>query len=253
MAETDLRPRHIPLDGAHNVRDLGGYPTRSGGVTRWGAVYRGDRLDELTPGDLARLAELGITTVFDLRSAEERERFPDPMPSVHVSVVSRMVANRPPVDFASLVDHDHGVRFMRDLYVGLLEHAGPEIGEVLSGLAAPDALPAMFHCTAGKDRTGVVAALLLEWLGVDRDTVLDDFELSRQYHRVDASSRAFRNMVDRGISPEAAAGALGAERSTMAHALGVLDDRYGGIRAYLTGPAGMTDAVLQQLRATLVG
>lgn len=252
MAETTTGQRHIDFEGAHNFRDLGGYPSSLGGATRWGRVFRADRLDGLTSSDLERFARLGIVTVYDLRNNDERERAPDPMPSVHVPILSRLMANRPAPDFAALVERDHGVTFMRDMCVGLLAHAGPEIGHVLSDLAEPLRTPAVFHCTAGKDRTGVVAALLLEWLGVDRELVIDDFVLTERYHRHGADSQALQRMLERGIGPEAAAGALGAPRSMMVDTLHELDEGFGGVEAYLTGPAGLSRPTLDRLRDNLL-
>ena len=100
------------------------------------------------------------------------------------------------------------MQFLRDMYSGLLAHAAAEIGELFRGMAAADALPTLFHCTAGKDRTGVVAALLLTWLGVDRELVLDDFELTEQSRGHQMHEQMFQRMLERGMSPEAAAGML---------------------------------------------
>ena len=142
----------------------------------------------------------------------------------------------------TLVDHDHGVAFMQSLYTGLLQHAAIEIGELFRALAAADGTPTVFHCTAGKDRTGVVAALLLLWLGVDREDVLDDFELTDRYVTREHHEALFQRMLERGMGPEAAAGMLAAPRASMAAALDLLDATYGGIEAYLRGPAGVDDA-----------
>ena len=252
MAETTTWQRRIEFEGAHNFRDLGGYDSTLGGTTRWGRVYRSDRLDALTPTDRELFDRLGIVTVYDLRNDDERADHPDPMPTVHAPVLSRFIANGPRPDFDALVEHDQGVRFMRDMCVAMLGHAGPEIGQVLTGLADLDRTPAVFHCTAGKDRTGVVAALLLEWLGVERETVIDDFELTARYHRPNEDSHAFQRMLARGIGPEAAAGALGAPRSMMADTLRELDETFGGIEAYLTGPAGIDGVTLDRLRESLL-
>ncbi len=253
MSDATISRRRIELDGARNFRDLGGYPSLLGGTTRWGRIFRSDRLDTLTLGDLDVLTELGVVTVYDLRTDEERDRAPDPIPSVHIPILSRFMASRPIPDFGALVEHDQGVRFMSDMMIGLLTHAGPEIGQILTGFADPATTPAVFHCTAGKDRTGLIAALLLEWLGVDRDTVIDDFVLTEQFHVLDEDHHAFRRMLERGIGPEAAAGALGAPRSMMAETLHELDTTFGGVETYLTDQAGIGRQVLEDLREHLLG
>jgi len=250
--EPDAPPRRIELDGPQNFRDLGGYPALGGATTRWGCLYRADRLDEMTPADVELLAELGIERVYDLRHDSERERHPDPVPSIHVPVMSKVIERRPIPDVTALVGRDHGHGFMRDMMIALLEHAAPEIGELIGSFAEPDGLPAVFHCTAGKDRTGVIAALVLEVLGVDREVVLDDFVLTAEYRSAGENSEAFRSMLERGFAPEAAAGALGAPRSMMAEILAELDARWGGAEAYLTGPAGLDASTIDALRAELL-
>ncbi|MEO6571758.1 MAG: tyrosine-protein phosphatase [Ilumatobacteraceae bacterium] len=252
MIDAVVPQRHIEFEGSTNFRDLGGYPSTLGGTTRWGRVYRADGLHALTVDDLERFASLGIVTVYDLRTDDERAESPDAVPSIHVSVMGRLLATRDTPDFAALVGHDDGVTFMRDMCVGLLEHAAPEIGRVLTGLSTDEHLPGVFHCTAGKDRTGVIAALLLEWLGVDRETVVDDFHLTERYHHVTPDHHAFQRMLRRGVGPEAAAGALGAPRSMMADTLRELDERFGGVEAFLTGPAAMERPHLERLRELLI-
>ena len=153
---------------------------------------------------------------------------------------------------SSISDHDDGVRFMTDLCIGMLRHAGPEIGAIVFTFVDPARTPMMFHCTAGKDRTGVVAALILEALGVDRELVLDDFELSSRHHRPDGTDAAFRRLLGQGIAPEAAAGLLGAPRSMMADTLAVLDDEFGGIERYLVERGGVDRAALESVRRSLL-
>jgi protein-tyrosine phosphatase len=252
MAQTALARRHIPLDGAHNVRDLGGYPSRLGGTVRWDRLFRADRLDGLTPTDLDVIAGLELAVVYDLRTSEEREEAPDGLPSLHVPILSRVVANLADLDFASIVDHDHGVRFMTDVCIGMLRHAARELGGIVFTLADPARTPMMFHCTAGKDRTGVVAAVILEVLGVDRESVLDDFELTARYHRPEAGSAAFQRLLGRGIGPEAASGLMGAPRSMMADTLTVLDEEYGGVDRYLIEQGGVERDALESIRTSLL-
>ena len=242
--------RRLELEGAHNFRDLGGYPTRDGGRTRWGLVYRADGLDRLTEADLLLFGTLGIGTVFDLRRDDERHRAPDPVDSVHVSLVSRAPSEDQPEMTPPQLAVE-GEQFLFDVYVGLLANAPDGLGQVLRAIArADDAV--LFHCTAGKDRTGVTAALLLSVLGVERETILDDFELSAQWWKPQDDDAFLESMKAWGISPEAAAGLMGAPRWAMDDTLAAVDRDYGGIEAFLTGPAGLTDADLARLQSRLV-
>lgn len=246
------RSRRIEFDGPHNFRDLGGYPTSDGGTTRWGVLFRADRLDQMTPDDLSRFAELGISAVYDLRHDYEREREPDPIPSIHVPVMARVLDSGDQPDFSTVVSADHGVRFMHDMQMRLLEHAPDELARVVTAFADASNLPAVFHCTAGKDRTGLVAALVLAAVGVDRETIIDDFALSSRYRGALEDSSGFKSMLERGVAPEAAAAALGAPPEMMRDVLDEIDVRWGGVDAYLTGPAGIGPATLDALRANLV-
>jgi protein-tyrosine phosphatase len=247
-----VRDRLLPFEGAHNFRDLGGYPSRFGGMTRWGVLYRAAGLSEMTTADLDEFAELGITTVFDLRRDDEREVAPDPVPTVHVCLMSRVLSNAPMPERGSLVDHDDGTQFMRQLYSGLLAHAGGEMGRLIRQVADGDALPAVFHCTAGKDRTGVVAALILLAVGVDRESVLDDFELTNRYVTRETHAAMYERMIEHGMTPEAAAGMFAAARESMAAALDELDEVYGGVESYLTTHAGLSGRHLARLRELLL-
>lgn len=248
---TDIQ-RCIAFEGAHNFRDLGGYDSRLGGITRWGRVFRAGALDRMTAGDLDRFAGLGIDTVVDLRNGDERERAPDPIGSLHIPIMGAFMARRGRPDFGALVEHDHGVAFMRDMNLGLLDHASAEIGQVVELIADAAGRPVAFHCTAGKDRTGLIAALLLEVLGVDRGTVLDDFQLTEQFAGPREDSHGFRRMIEYGVAPEAAAGAFGAPRSMMADVLDALDDRYGGAERYLLDEARLARVTIATLRTQLL-
>ena len=244
--------RLVPFESVGNFRDLGGYESRLGGTVRWGRVYRSAALHEMTADDRRRFDQLGIVTVFDLRSALEFEEHPDPMPAISVPVLGRFIDHNEPPDFASVIDHDGGVEFMVRMCMNILDHGGDEIGIVLGTLAEVDGLPAVFHCTAGKDRTGIIAALVLEVLGVDRDDVLDDFQLTERYRVPQLDSAVFQRMVGFGMPPEAAAGVLGAPRELMATVLEGLDGRYGGAERYLVDRAGLTSAALDDLRHNLL-
>jgi protein-tyrosine phosphatase len=243
--------RRVPFVGITNLRDLGGYPTTHGGETRWGRVFRADALHKLTADDLEAFAALGVRTVFDLRGDVERDEFPGPVPSRHVPISGRPVGVVLPPPPAEMTAAD-GERLLRDMYVGILEHGAANVAAVLRGLADPDAVPAVFHCHGGKDRTGVVAAVLLLALGVDRETVLDDYEATRRYRRPEHQQDSLASLLANGVSPEAATGVLGTPRWAMAAAVDALDEVYGGVDRYLREVAGLSAVDVAALRNGLV-
>lgn len=244
--------RRVPFVGVTNFRDLGGYRTADGRRTRWGSVFRADALHRFTADDRAAYDRLGLRAVYDFRGDQERANRPDPVPSIALALVSRDGAAAPADDRAELVEHAHGERLLRNMYIGMLEHSAPLFGRLLTGLADPEALPAVMHCTGGKDRTGMASALLLELLGVGRDDVLDDYEMTSRYRLRHHQDESFDMLVRSGMAPEAAAGVLGSPRWAMSEALGDLDRVHGGAIAYLTGPAGLAPETLDRLRSLLL-
>jgi len=242
--------RHVPFDGLRNLRDLGGYPTASGTHTRWGLVYRADSLHKLTAADLPGYHRLGIRTVYDLRSEAERTTDPGPVPTVHVPIVGRADGEISAPRTPNMSSAD-GESLLRDIYVGALVHSAPQIGVILRGLAEPTNGPALFHCHGGKDRTGIVAAVLLLALGVPRETVLDDYELTSRYLLIEANRDSFDSLVASGLPPEAAASVMGTPRWAMADAIEAIDNTHGGIENYITGTVGLTASQLNALRESL--
>ncbi|MCU1360761.1 MAG: putative protein-tyrosine phosphatase, partial [Ilumatobacteraceae bacterium] len=171
--------RHVALQAVHNFRDLGGYPARDGKITRWHQLYRADGLQRLTPADIERVRQLGLHTVVDLRSEAEMEKWGTfPRDAIEVTF-----ANHPIIDKTWELDHDPDRSDHDSLiwaYDEMLAVGAPRFAMAIEQLALPGALPAVFHCAAGKDRTGLLAAMLLESLGVPRQVVLADYELTVQ-------------------------------------------------------------------------
>lgn len=243
--------RLVRLDGLQNFRDMGGYRVVSGRRTRWGRLFRADSLHKLTKTDHRTLARLGLRVVADLRSDKERQTHPSPLGSIQYEIIGRPRRDESaedPLDFATL----DGEKVLRDIYVGSLVHSAHLFGALLTSFASPDGLPAVFHCHAGKDRTGMVAALVLLAVGVDREMVLDDYELTRRYRTFENQQDSYANLIEMGMSAEAAAGVLTTPRWAMQDALDELESTHGGIERYLTGPAGMTVAQLDALRDALL-
>jgi protein-tyrosine phosphatase len=244
--------RNLGLRGARNFRDLGGYQTLTGARTRWGRVFRSDALI-LEDLDFDIFANLGIRTVYDLRSDLERESTPNRLPEAsHISELVSLVSESaapPPLD-ALIGD---GEAFLADVYLHMLRRSAANLGRILSGLADETRLPAVFHCAAGKDRTGMVAALLLSVLGVPEQDILDDYELTSRYRtseRLDAVMERLR--TERGVAPEVAAGILRTPRWAMQSALADIRQAYGGVEQYLIGPGAVDPSIPERLRRLLL-
>ncbi|MHB8437326.1 MAG: tyrosine-protein phosphatase, partial [Acidimicrobiales bacterium] len=174
------------------------------------------------------------------------------LPSIDIAVHLPIPSRSPEGDAHRLRTRRDGEQWLHEEYLYMLEHAAVAFGDLLGRLSVPEGRPVLFHCAGGKDRTGLAAALLLSWLGVGRETVLDDYELTSSYAPPDRLGQVIEIFSLAGMTKEGAKGVLSAPRAAMAGALDELDDRYGGIESYLAGPAGMNEETLIALRDNLV-
>lgn len=252
-----VRPRLVQLEGAVNFRDLGGYRTADGGRVRWGLLFRSGALHKLTAADVATLGRLGLRVVYDLRTEEECDRAPsvllDGVRFERLSIggdASRTRELTAPV----LEGRPADIRsdFLERLYPAMAEAAAPSFGRLLTRLAEPGGLPALFHCAAGKDRTGLSAALLLSMLGVEEAEILDDYELSAEYFTAGQMAKVRLKLGDSSVDVEGYHAVFGAPRYAMATFLASLRERYGSVEAYLEERAGVSPQVFTELRARLV-
>jgi protein-tyrosine phosphatase len=178
VPETDADPsRTLRFDGCFNFRDLGGYPTADGRRTRWRRLFRADGLSRLTESDMDSLAALGIVTVIDLRTdleADTQGRFPEGVDGVtyhHLPLTDTLPGEEETPEW-------HSPDFVSDRYLGMLSEGTATVSSAVRLLADPGARPAVFHCSVGKDRTGVLAALVLGFLGVPDAVIVEDYALS---------------------------------------------------------------------------
>ena len=246
--------RHLDLEGAHNVRDLGGYETVDGRRTRWKTFLRSDGMHRLTAADQEKLLRYGVRTVIDLRRTEEVRSQPNVFAdSDSVAYLRRNLTGDDWTSNASdsIPDLDQAQRMARN-YVRSLDTRQASYREVLATLASPGVLPAIFHCTAGKDRTGRIAALLLANAGVDEETIVEDYALSARY-RFQAYLADPSNQPDvpRDVKTWREYQGIVSPPQTMRLVLQHLNDRYGGVPGYLRA-IGLTDDQIESLRASAV-
>jgi protein-tyrosine phosphatase len=245
-----LPARHLPVPGAHNIRDLGGYAVPDGRMTRWRRVLRGDGLHALEPAAVGALRAEGLGTVIDLRAATELAREPNPF-AAHPEVTFE---NRPVFDDlapATMADARPGAEddLLLGFYLAALEDRGDALRDILSAIAAAPPGAVLFHCTAGKDRTGIVAALVLGAAGVDRQTILEDYALTGELI-APLAARLLERTRKAGGDTARHARLLACERPTMAAMLDRLDQRHGSVTGYLRDiglPAGDLSALRDRL------
>ncbi len=250
--------RVIPLTSAPNLRDLGGYRTTDGRAVRWGLVYRSAMLAYLSDDDQARLSQLGLKWICDLRSDQEVSAAPDRLPPTLEAHYQRL-----PVDadrhqtyrlWTLLFNHRGLGRLLLGIYRQILDEHAPVFRAVFERLATADNLPALIHCTAGKDRAGLTAALLLQALGVPEATVLADYSQSNSYYGIfrQFSAASIEQLRPLGVTVDDMQPLLVADPAILSAALAHLRTRYGSIEAYLRQHVGLSETVLNRIRENLL-
>ena len=240
----DEMARLVALNGTRNLRDLGGYPTVDGHHTRWRTIYRSDCLDQLDEAGQSWLIDAGLRTIVDVRDDEEAAARPNVF-ATSQRVTYRRVPfwGRPlPADF----DPD-----LSNGYVRELDLCGQRLCTILAALLIPDALPALIHCAAGKDRTGIVVALLLETAGVTREAISQDYALSAECLGPEYLAEGRVWIAQIGADWDRWAHSFETPPERMLKTLEYLDRQFGGIESYLLGHGLATDQ-LERLRQLLL-
>jgi protein-tyrosine phosphatase len=256
----------VAVAGLPNLRDLGGWPVRDGRVVARGRVYRSQHLGGLDAEATTSLQRLGLRSVYDLRTAAEVQALPDRLPPGATWFAADVLADAPTLGPARLLEllrepvRANDVlgqgraeamfeRSFRDFVT--LPGACRGYRALFTGLARPERRPALFHCTAGKDRAGWAAAALLKLLGVADDDVMDDF--LRSTDRVLAAfARQVQAFVDAGGDREVVLAVAGARPAYLQAALDAVRDRHGSIERYFADALGIDADAQRALQDALL-
>jgi protein-tyrosine phosphatase len=247
MAGEQERTRRLAWEGLLNARDLGGYPTADGRETQWGAVVRSDNLTPLTEAGQAALVAYGVRSIVDLRGPEEARLFPNPFA---VADAHGITYTNVPFQDPAAYDFTEEPRSLAAVYVTMLDHYRSRVAAVMTTVADAPAGGVLVHCMGGKDRTGLVAALLLDLAGVDRETIAADYAITREYLRPRDEEFVLNGPGDRA-ERERVIAKYSARAEVMLEALEHVDDRYGGVESYLS-EAGVSAERLSRLRERLL-
>jgi len=246
--------RQLPLEKTYNFRDVGGYPTEDKRRMRWGLIYRSAHLSELSDQDHVALRRIGIKLVCDFRTREEAQAQPDRLPQdgsieyLHMPIAhgkfdpAEALEKIKQGDISWLTDD-----FMPNNYVKQIDNFAGLWKQFFEHLMKPEKRPLVFHCTAGKDRTGVCAALILLSAGVPESTVIADHALSNTYNAA-VIARIKKKLEEFGIDPEAMHDYLTAPRNAMEAVLTHLKKNFGSAKQYLIEKAGIDSDDLERLR-----
>lgn len=228
--------RRLLWDACYNIRDLGGYSTKYGQQTRWRAFVRADNLARLSPDGKKALVAYGVKTIIDLRSEYELNIDPPPFISFHGQNGFPQYINVPILDETDKV----GIKMMNqtptitEMYSITIDRYQENIARVMKVFAKATNGTILFHCRSGKDRTGIIAAILLSLVGVDYSTIAKDYTISSVYIQPTYEKPLFEQ-------PE-----------IMLDFLAYLDTKYGGTRTYLL-ESGVSEPDLTRIQDHLLG
>jgi len=253
-----IHSQYLRFSGVRNFRDLGGYVTGDGRMVRTGLLYRSGNLHRLTDKDLKRLTRLSLRKIIDFRSEFEKTSEPDRLPSdFGIDLVEIPILDRGTDEARSLeqqikegkVDNIHPEQFLMEANVQLATRFTPQYRQFVHQILEANGGPTLFHCTAGKDRTGFAAAILLRILGVSQEAVMSDYLLSNQYYF--KSLRPFLWWIALTQGQKTARvirGFLEVRPVYLSNAFESIDWHYGSFDSYLRRGLELTQDKVEKLR-----
>lgn len=266
-AMTDTTKLSAAVPSLANLRDIGGRESRFGGTVRTGAVYRSTALNALDAGGEQRLARLKVSTVYDLRTASERETAPDRVPAgvrelgldvlagkeyrAIPAQMAQLIGN--PAAAAELLGGGQALEYFRGSYRDFvtLPSAVSSYRQLFVDLAEPTSTPALIHCTTGKDRTGWAVAALLLFLGVSEDEVFEDYLLTNTV-LLPMFGPILERLSAAGGDASLLADVLGVRREYLEASLAEVASVYGSIDAYVTDGLKIDQKTQNRLRGNLI-
>ena len=249
--------RKIVLDGTSNTRELGGYKTEDGRSLKWGVLYRSDKLSELTDADQEYLLQLGIKRVIDFRSSEEKQNEPDQLPSTLKYIEMPIEADgaiRPKVEaiLKGDLNEDVGAILVETNKEFISDFSGVYKGFIESLIENQE--PTLFHCTAGKDRAGFAAALVLLAVGVPEKIVIEDYMKTNKY--TEETIQDYINKINLyslgSVDAEILRPLLGVEKRFIRAALDEIKQKYGSVENFIRDELKIRDESIVELKNFLL-
>jgi protein-tyrosine phosphatase len=257
-SKTTISERRVPLEGSVNFRDLGGYETVDGRRVKWGLVFRSDNLGRLTDRDVAFLQRMGIRLVCDFRTVAEAKKLPDQFPrdgrAKYLHLPIRHGEFDPADTFERIQKGDiewMTEEFMIKGYIKNIDNFAPVWSTLFKCLSDRSSRPIVFHCTGGKDRAGVCAALILLTLGVPEETVITDHGLSNVYI-TGVLEKIYARIRSAGVDPRQVSSYFTAPQNAIVAFIDHIRQTYGSAAGYLRKKAGIEQKVIDQLKKDLL-
>ncbi|MEH0154554.1 tyrosine-protein phosphatase [Limibacter armeniacum] len=237
--------RHIQLEGAHNFRDIGGIRTTEGYQVKWGVIYRSDKLSELTENDFSKLAKLNVQTICDFRSGVEVSEEPDTWPNLEqVNAVSLPIGDSTMTDKKEMLANLRSGNFDADSMMyeanrGFVLTYADKYKKFFSVLLEDQSYPLLFHCTGGKDRTGLASALILSAVGVDRETITSEYLMTNYFTYGKTEDMLKKAALLYGIDSDVLRKMMGVKREFIQGAYDAIAEKYGTVDNFLEQELGV--------------
>jgi protein-tyrosine phosphatase len=247
ISETQ-KNRLLSFSGAKNFRDLGGYQTADGRTVRWGMLYRSDSLHKLNAGDIKRLSALSLDRIIDFRSEMETKREPDRLPGewtgrlVEIPILdsTTQATQESRKEFLRNLKNIDPIQYMNQMNIELATKFTPQMKQFIGEVLSANGKPILFHCAAGKDRTGFAAAILLRALGVPQEVVLQDYQLTNQYLEKGYAMALTLMRLVKGKTFSVSIGKfMQAHPEYLGAAFASIDQQYGSFDGYLSQGLGL--------------
>ncbi|NQU65576.1 MAG: tyrosine-protein phosphatase [SAR324 cluster bacterium] len=250
--------RHVAMSGMVNFRDMGGYQSKNGKQTKWGLLFRGDSLQRATDMDLLLIKQMNVGLVFDFRRLEEVQNGPNRFPENHPLEYQQVPISHGEFNFVSALEKlkKNELDTIQEEtiikgYIKNTEKFAVTWGKVIKRLAMNDCPPLFFHCTAGKDRTGICAALILSTLQIPRATIMSDYLLSNEYIK-DVWAKFKKVIAKEGVNPEKMKPFFTAPEYAMTALLDYLEKTYGSVLDFLKVKADLSAEIIEEVRERLL-
>lgn len=259
MGNQQEKQRVLPFKKITNFRDLGGYLAADGRSVRWGRLFRSGHLAGMTRKDQALFNSLGLRLVVDFRSVAEREHQPDKLPKdAHLKMMQLSILDEGNATMNREIRwriekkeyRDFDVRdLMRDAYRQFSTDFTSEYRQFFHALLGADGEPVLWHCTAGKDRTGYAAAVLLQLLGVDWETIMQDYLLSKAHVSVQNKQIMLLRLLKGKQAVSLVKPLLTVQEDWLEAAFQAIQTHWGDFNAYLQNGLELTSADIAQLKS----